>query len=144
MDPGAISFYYKILSGADRVDTDKIKEEWEREMSARITGETWGECLCNASRCSINVRHRLIQFKVIHRLHYTKSRLHKMFPAVSPMCGKCKIYEGTLLHSLWSCQKIQPFWEKIFDFLSRAQDIDLKPDPLISILGATLNKTDTF
>ena len=144
VDRGAISFYYKILFSVDRLDTYKIKEEWEREMSAQITGETWGECLCNASRCSINVRDILIQFKVIHRLHYTKSRLHKMFPAVSPICGKCKIYEGTLLHSLWSCPKIQPFWEKIFDFLSGASDINLKPDPLIRILGATLNETDKF
>ncbi len=35
-------------------------------------------------------------------------------------------------------------WEKIFDFLSGAYDISLKPDPLISVLGATLNRADKF
>lgn len=45
---------------------------------------------------------------------------------------------------MWSCPKIQPFWRKIFDFLSRAYSISLKLDPLINVLGATFNKADKF
>lgn len=105
-------------------------------MGFNIHENTWEECLRNIHTCSVNARHNLIQFKVIHRFHYSKSKFHKIYPTVSPLCNKCKTVDGTLFHSLWSCSKIQPFWKGIFKFLSEAHSINLEPEPSIGILGA--------
>ncbi len=112
MHPGAsgtVSNFYKLL--VEKVDnnTQKIKHDWEEEMGFNIHENMWDECLRNVHTCSVNVRHNLIQFKVVHRLHYSKLKLHKIYPTISPLCNKCKTLEGTLFHSLWSCSKIQPF-----------------------------------
>ncbi len=52
---------------------------WEDELGAELSDETWDRCLTAVRSCSVNIRHQLIQFKVIHRLHYTKTKLHKIF-----------------------------------------------------------------
>lgn len=80
-------------------------------------------------------RHNLIQFKVIHRLHYSKLNHHKTYPTISPLCNKCKMLEGTLLYSLWSSSKIQPFWKCIFKFLSEVYSVDLEPELCIGHEG---------
>lgn len=131
---GGVSRFYNLL--LEKVNTEKIKLDWEEEMGFNIHENKWEECLRNIHTCSVNARHNLIQFKVIHRLHYSKSKLHKIYPTVSPLCNKCKTVDGTLFHSLWSCSKIQPFWKGIFKFLSEAHSINLEPEPSIGILGA--------
>ncbi len=79
----------------------------------------------------------MIQFNVIHRLHYWKTKLHKIFPNVSSICNKCKISEGTLSHLFWTCHKIGPFWQSIFRFISEAYKIYLPPEPKLGIFGDT-------
>ena len=49
-----------------------------------------------ASRYSLvldKLRHQLIQYKVIHRLHYSCTKLHSFYPSVSPICPQCKSAE---------------------------------------------------
>lgn len=83
--------------------------------------------------CSVNVKHNLIEFKTIHRLYLSKVKLHLIFPDVSPLCNRCKIEDGTLIHSLSSCTKLQDYWNNIFDCLSKAFKKALEPDPLTAI-----------
>lgn len=39
--------------------------------------QTWDRCLTAVWYCSVNSRHQMIQFKVIHHLHYTKTNCTK-------------------------------------------------------------------
>lgn len=68
---------------------------------------------------AVNSRQRLIQFKVIHRFHYSKFILHKFYPSVSPTFDKCKVNNGTLLHLFSDCPVICTFWSKIFFLFSK-------------------------
>lgn len=65
-----ISFYYITMAKTDIISTNNLRGVPEGEFSQ--------ECLSNTNKSSINVRHILIHFKVIHRLDYTKSRLHEI------------------------------------------------------------------
>lgn len=56
------------------------------------------KCMARIPSCPLN-RHQLIQFKVDHRLQYSKLRLHTIFQSVSLQCGR--FAEGTLLHTFW-------------------------------------------
>lgn len=132
---GNVSNLYKLLLGKVDSNTDKIRQDWEDEMGISISDDRWDECLSNVHSCSVNARHHLIQYKVIHRLHYSKSKLHKIFPTISSCCNKCNVSTGTLFHSLWACSKLQPFWKNIFKFLSEVYSMNLEPDPSIGLLG---------
>ncbi len=105
-----VSIFSKLL--VEKVDNNTLL----------IFMKTFG--MRNVHTCSVNARHSLIQFKVVHRLRYSKLKLHQIYPTISPLCNKCETLEGTLFHSLWSCSKIQPFWKCIFPFLSEVYSVD--------------------
>ena len=104
-------------------------------MDIEISDGDWEDCIANIHHSSINVRHSLIQFKIVHRLHYSPTKLHKIFKDSSPMCGKCSTEEGTLSHQFLLCHKLQNFWCEIFDFLSKAFERDFAPAPLTALFG---------
>lgn len=81
--------------------TAKIREAWKEELGIDLPEVMWDKSLSMIHSCSVNSRHQLIQFKVLHRLHYSKSRLHKFYTSVSPLCDRCKVAEGALSHAFW-------------------------------------------
>lgn len=126
-----VSYFSSTLDSS----TIKMKQAWEGELDIEINDETWDEVLTNIKSCSINARLQLIQYKVVHRVHYSKTRLSKIFPNLSPLCNRCNAAEGTLTHLFWSCLKIHNFWSLIFQWFSSVFNIILTPDPDTALLG---------
>ena len=116
---GAVSSLYQTIFSQIETNTEKQRSEWESELGVPLSIEYWETCLSNIHRCSINVRHKLIQFKIIHRLHYSKLKVNKMYPNVSALCNKCRNQVGTLTHQLWTCPSLHSFWSSIVDFHSK-------------------------
>ena len=114
---------------------DRIKEEWERGFGALIPPNVWEASLEHIHECSTNAQHCLIQFKILHRLHYSHTKLHKIFPELSPLCEKCESMEATLSHSFTLCPKLQNYWHDIFDIFSVIWGIRQDPDLILIILG---------
>lgn len=85
----------------------------------------------------LDVNKTSIQFKVLHRLHYSCTKLHSFYFSVSPTCSKCKSAEGTLGHLSWLCPKLNKFWSEIFKCFSDVYDCDITPNPHTAILGST-------
>ncbi len=114
---------------------ERFKVAWEDELGAELSDETCDRCLTAARSCSVNSRHQLIQFKVIHCLYYTKTKLHKMFSSVSPFCDKCKVTEDTTARAFWFCPSRSGFWTSIFDWYSKAYNRPLLLDTELAIFG---------
>lgn len=104
-------------------------------MGLEIDDIVWGEGLSRIRSCSVNVRHQLIQFKVLHRLHYSKTKLHRIYPSISPLCDRCKSAEGSLAHLFWTCPSLYNFWSEIFKWFSDIYNCEFKPDPNIALFG---------
>ena len=68
-----ISDFVKVLSEQVNYATHSLKKAWEEELGLQIDDIVWEEGLSRIQYCSINARHHLIQFKVMHRLHYSKN-----------------------------------------------------------------------
>lgn len=94
-----VSQLYNSLLSRTSPSVQGIKTGWEQELGVEIDGDLWDDALENIHKCSANSRHRLIQFKIVHRLHYAKTNLHKIFSSISPICDKCLPEEATLPHS---------------------------------------------
>ena len=111
-----------------------IRDAWIREIGVEISDGLWEMALERIKSCSINARLQLIQYKIIHRLHYSKTKLNKIFPTVSPTCDKCKTSDGTLAHLFWDCSKLSGFWDDIFHLYSVIYNKPMKPDGILVIL----------
>ena len=84
---------------------------------------------------SICARHSLIQFKIVHRLHMSKTKLSKIFPGVDPICDRCKQAPATLYHTFWSCSRLTAFWSSIFEVYSAISGLAVDPCPFIGLFG---------
>ena len=119
----------------NKINNTKIKEKWQNELGIEISDDAWEDCISNIHHSSVNARHSLYQFKIIHRLHFSPSKINKIFPNSSPICGKCSIEQGTLSHQFVQCHKLQNFGGQLFDFLTRAFGRDIPLAPLTALFG---------
>lgn len=74
----------------------------------------------------------LIQFKVLYRVHYSKSRLYR---EVEDKCDKCHGSPCHLSHMFHLCPDLKAFWEGYFSIMSTVLGVNLQPCPLIAIFG---------
>lgn len=100
-----------------------------------IPEDIWKNTIQRIHTSSLCIRHGLIQFKVVHRLHYSNDRLSKLYPNVEPNCPRCHYSPVSLGHMFWSCPSLYDFWSSIFQSLSVISGETLQPDPLIAIFG---------
>jgi hypothetical protein len=63
-----------FFSNYTEASTSHLKETWGKELNIEISDDLWGEALSRIPSCSINARYQLIQYKVVHRLHYSKTK----------------------------------------------------------------------
>ncbi len=132
---GAISKIYAIINTKQSPSMRPLKALWEEELNLRLEENTWDLILARIHSSSINSRHTLIQFKVVHRVHWSRTKLNKIFPDFDPTCLRCETEPATLLHSFWSCPKLSDFWRKIFRCFSVIFSLPLDPNPLTALFG---------
>lgn len=141
LDPhkkGGISYIYEKLSNLISTDTmDHLRSAWQDDLGGEITEEQWQTALAQIHSSSICARHGLLQFKIIHRIHWSKQKLHKVFPSIDPSCGRCGLTPASLGHMFWSCPKLSNYWHSIFQTLSNILQRPTGADPLVAVLGIT-------
>ena len=125
---GAIAKLCGIIQNVNNTMSDPFKEALWRELNREISDEVWENCIKNIHDSSINAIHNLIQLKLVHRLHYSPSRLQKIFADVSSQSIKCRSEEGTLSHLFLSCHKLQSFCCSLFEFFTKALYHPCNPD----------------
>ena len=113
---GQISNLYNSIMSFSSVSTENIKTKWEEELGTVISDETWVRALSCVNGTSSCVRLNLIQFKVLHRTHYSKARLAKIYPELDDTCDRCKATNADLAHMFWSCSKLEVLEINIWDF----------------------------
>lgn len=134
---GLIGKIYSIINSHNLEPLVKLKRKWEVELEIELSEDMWQSVLDNIHSSSICLKHRVIQFKVVHRLHWSKVKLAKFKPNIDPNCDRCGIEPATLFHMFWACSKLKKFWQLIFKFLSDALNTHVEPEAIISIFGIT-------
>lgn len=74
---GPIGNIYSLLNTHNLEPLVSLKNQWEGELGCKLSEETWERALDRIHSSSICLRHTIIQFKVLHRLHWSKVRLAK-------------------------------------------------------------------
>lgn len=118
-----------------------LKTQWEGDLGFELPEETWERALDRIHSSSICLRHTVIQFKVMHRLHWSKVRLAKFAPSIDPICDRCRQAPATLSHMLWFCSKLDNFWQSIFKTFSDVLQVPIELSAITAIFGITPQDT---
>ncbi len=132
---GQISALYNIIVSASNTSIEKIKEKWTKDIDSVIIDEIWDDALKRVNGSTTCARLSLIQFKILHRTYYTKSRLSKIYPNVNDRCDRSKSDKADLIHMFWSCQKLKHYWTLVFKTLNEAFNLNITPCVEIAIFG---------
>lgn len=132
---GSISLLYNQISSIRLDSLNSIKALWEEDLGETISDELWSQILKRVHKSSICAKYCLIQCKLLHRVYYTKSRLSKIYPNISPSCDRCQISPGNLIHTFWLCPRLFSYWSGIFDTISKVLGREIKPNPFSALFG---------
>lgn len=125
LECGLISRLYSTIQRVASPSLNHLREQWSEDFGADVSDTVWQYAVEHIHSTSVCVRHGLLQFKVIHRLHFSKSKLAKM----------CHQDEATLCHMFWSCPALVPFWTAIFETFTYICEKKIPLDPAIAIFG---------
>lgn len=112
-----------------------LQKTWERDLNLTFSDEDWNGICKNIKGVSRDARVRLIQFKIMHRFYWTPTRLFRLGLLSTSDCWRCKSEEGTLIHVLWLCHKVQQFWTNIYDNLCEITEMQIPFSPRLFVLS---------
>lgn len=138
---GVIGSVYSLLNSFNLEPLNSLKNQWEGDLGTQISDDTWEEALDRIHSSSICLRHTVIQFKVLHRLHWSKIKLAKFVPDMDPICDRCRQDQATLAHAFWFCPKLNTFWQSIFKTFSDVLEVPIEPSAFIAIFGVVSQET---
>lgn len=113
----SIKIYKMLPSCTDYIE--KAKTQWEKDLATTWTEEEWVAMKKLNLTCSSNIAITENRQKVLNRWHLTPGSLCKMFPNSDGKCWWCKCENADHLHIWWECDKLQPFWSQIHDYLQQ-------------------------
>ena len=113
----------------------KIKNGWEGKLMVELSDRHWEDALQRMNSSSSCARLGLIQFKVVHRAHFSKARLADTYPGADRNCNRCSLSPADLTHTFWLCPRLNQYWSSVFQTLSEVIKIQIKLCLLIAIFG---------
>ncbi|CAI5656797.1 unnamed protein product [Oreochromis niloticus] len=138
-----ISQIYTLVMASGNYSTNKIASSWEQELGLQFVEGYWDKVIDKIHSSASCARLSLIQFKTVYRLHFSRSRLSKIYPGIPDLCNRCNTSPCDLTHMFFACSSLQLYWTFYFEVLSHVLSVTLKPCPLVAIFGvsedATLN-----
>ena len=132
---GMISAMYILISSLRPTSLQHIKNMWEEDIGEEITEDLWEGILHRVHSSSISARHGLIQCKIVHRTHFTKVRLAKIYDNIDPTCDRCHQAPATYSHMFWTCPSLHTFWSEVFGTISNSIDIPIDPVAMTALFG---------
>lgn len=66
-----------------------IKSTWERELGMLLEDEVMDHAVDNIRSTTSSASLGLIQFKVLHRVHFSRSKLSIIYPYLKDECDRC-------------------------------------------------------
>lgn len=96
---------------------EKLYEKWNKDLQFNDVNTKWKKCVYLTNSITGNENLRLIQYKLMTRIYYTRDKIHSYYPNSSNQCVKCGSPDS-LMHSFWSCVKVMKVWNEIQDWMS--------------------------
>lgn len=79
--------------------------------------------------------HCVYTIKVLHRLHYSRNKLSKLFRTDNPGCPRCSCVPAATGHMFWSCTSLIDYWRQIIGVFSKLCGQTVAPNYHTAIFG---------
>ena len=139
---GVVSVLYDTIQRVSSPSLNHLARQWETELGITISDSDWHDAIAWVHSSSICIRHGLLQFKIIHRLHLSPKKLAKLYPEREATCSRCKHDSADLSHMFWGCPKLTPFWTAVFETFSYICNKNIDPNPLTALFGVVQRGVD--
>lgn len=107
---------------------------WGEDIG-QLSDEELTTMLDNVLKVSLSSSQRLTQLFIIHHAYRTPEKLHKWHSRDDPICPRCLVDNGTLVHMLWKCPKFQRYWTTVMSTINRIWNLKLDSDLKLCLLG---------
>lgn len=123
----AISLTYKKIINNMPEPLGTLRNRWQADVGDLDDSE-WQEALSSAKEIAIPPRLKLIQLKILHRVYYNCTLLHKLHKIDTPTCKRNCGMEGTYIHTLWHCPVIVIYWTNVMQIMSQVTVLHTPPE----------------
>jgi len=108
---------------------DFLKKRWDEDFESVVPETVWqlSEHPFVSDMGYSNLR--------IHRLHFPRSKLARIFPEIDTMCSTCHRGEANLGYMFWTCPALGPFWSAVFETFSYICVKEIELDPIVAVFG---------
>uniref|UniRef100_A0AAR2KLP1 Reverse transcriptase domain-containing protein n=1 Tax=Pygocentrus nattereri TaxID=42514 RepID=A0AAR2KLP1_PYGNA len=134
---GVISKLYNLIMSISDYSDLKLKGKWEEELGIQMEEGIWEQAVDGIRSTTSCARLGLIQFKVLYRAHFSKSRLSKLYPEVKDVCDRCYGSPCDLSHMFFLCPALKGFWTGYFTIMTTVLGVQVQPCALIAIFGVS-------
>ena len=109
---------------------EKNYDKWNADLEREDAGRGWKECVQVTKNVTTNENLRLIQYKLMTRVYFSRDKIHKFYETSSDKCLKCDTDKDSLIHAFWYCKVIRATWRKMEQWLSHTcnQNFQLTPE----------------
>ena len=91
-----------------------------------------------ARYCTSNIFNQVLQYKILTNILPTNKYLKQYRVQDSDLCGRCNLYQDTVLHSVWQCQSLVPYVSQILEYLRTECNIQIEITAKLYIFGSKL------
>ena len=137
---GQISNISNIITSLQNISIDQLRVKWAEELGMEISDAAWNCAQTRVNGTSSCARLSLIQFKIFHRIYYTKSKLSQIYPDIDDRCERCNTTPADMAHMFWTCPKLREFWSSVCKTLNDAFGTKMKPSAEMAIFGVFVNE----
>ena len=129
--------YRQIIRKKCKPFSDKIIDKWTTDLGQefQINKDFLSSAFNLIFKATISPKHRVFQFKLIHRSLVTNKSLFEWKLKDTNLCSFCDRQIETIFHLLWDCTEIQSFWELVFDWLKEVTDTNITFNSKEILLG---------
>lgn len=130
----AISHAYKKIINNMPDPLTTLRERWVADIK-ELDDSDWQDAIASPKDIAIPSPLKLIQLKVLHRIYYTRTLLHKMGRIDTLLCARQCGKEGSFYHTLWDCPIIAQYWTAVMNIISQVTSVTIRPDVKLCILN---------
>lgn len=105
-------FNKKMLSFQTKL-CESLRVIWQKDLNKDIDEDIWQDVISNVGSATRDARNKFIHYKIVHRYYFTPNKLFRMGLTQDNKCWKYNKEVGTLLHALWGCPLVMPFWKAV-------------------------------
>lgn len=130
-----LSSLYGLIQPLTHNDLPPYTKMWLAELGKSLSRAEWQTAFHFTHKSSISCYSQEKNFKSLSRWYRDPFTLHKIFLSTPASCWRCGTSSGTYIHVWWECDRIQPFWSRVFKVYNVIYEESLQLTPEIALLS---------